>query len=409
MDIRQDEHSRYTVTTGDLLVCEGGEVGRAAIWDGRLGVCGYQKALHRLRPRTADPDQSRFLLFALFDTAKRGVFQADGSENTIAHLTAEKFRRYRFGFPPPPEQSAIVRFLDHADRRIRRHIRAKQKLIQLLEEQKQAIIHRAVTRGLDPHVRLKPSGAEWLGDVPEHWEVTKLYRVTDPLRPVMYGIVLPGPNVDQGVFIVKGGNCESGRLHPDLLSRTTFDIEAKYVRSRLKADDIVYAIRGSIGAAELVPAALAGANLTQDAARIAPGHRTLPRWLLYFVRSRAFFLKLDAGAVGATIRGINIRDLKRVDLVLPPLDEQRAITRYLDAESEKFSLVNDRAHREISLLREYRTRLIADVVTGKLDVRAAASLPDEADEPEALADADALAEGDEVVNDLDAAPEEAEA
>ena len=72
--------------------------------------------------------------------------------------------------PPVAEQAAIVRFLDHADRRIRRYIRAKQKLIKLLEEQKQAIIHRAVTRGLDPNVRLKPSGVEWLGDVPEHWE-----------------------------------------------------------------------------------------------------------------------------------------------------------------------------------------------------------------------------------------------
>ena len=79
-----------------------------------------------------------------------------------------------FPLPPLPEQAAIVRFLDHADRRIRRYIRAKQKLIKLLEEQKQAIIHRAVTRGLDPNVRLKPSGVEWLGDVPEHWEVQRV-------------------------------------------------------------------------------------------------------------------------------------------------------------------------------------------------------------------------------------------
>ena len=75
--------------------------------------------------------------------------------------------------PPISEQSAIVRFLDHADRLIRRYIRAKQKLIKLLEEQKQAIIHRAVTRGLDPNVRLKPSGVEWLGEIPEHWGVVR--------------------------------------------------------------------------------------------------------------------------------------------------------------------------------------------------------------------------------------------
>ena len=79
--------------------------------------------------------------------------------------------------PSLPEQAAIVRFLDHVDRRIRRYIRAKQKLIKLLEEQKQAIIHRAVTRGLDPNVRLKPSGVEWLGDVPEHWEVRRIQGV----------------------------------------------------------------------------------------------------------------------------------------------------------------------------------------------------------------------------------------
>ncbi len=86
----------------------------------------------------------------------------------------DDFKQMPSPVPPPEEQAAIVRFLDHVDRRIRRYIRAKQKLIALLNEQKQAIIHRAVTRGLDPNVRLKPSGVEWLGEVPEHWEVRRL-------------------------------------------------------------------------------------------------------------------------------------------------------------------------------------------------------------------------------------------
>src|SRR5207245_83557 len=90
------------------------------------------------------------------------------------YLSRQYFSSLRITIPPLREQAAIVRFLDHADRRIRRYIRAKQKLIKLLEEQKQAIIHRAVTRGLDSNVRLKPSGVEWLGDVPEHWEVRRL-------------------------------------------------------------------------------------------------------------------------------------------------------------------------------------------------------------------------------------------
>ena len=81
-----------------------------------------------------------------------------------------------FPLPPLPEQSAIVRYLDHADRRIRRYVSAKRKLITLLEEEKQAVVNQAVTRGLDLNVRLKPSGVEWLGDVPEHWEVHRLRR-----------------------------------------------------------------------------------------------------------------------------------------------------------------------------------------------------------------------------------------
>lgn len=285
------------------------------------------------------------------------------------NIDYEKLSRSFLPVPDHAKQQQIAAFLTHFDRQINRLIRTKQQMIELLNEQKQAIIQQAVTRGLDPNVRLKPSGIDWLGDVPEHWEVTKLYRITDPKRPIMYGIVLPGPNVEQGVYIVKGGNCEPGRLRPEFLSRTTFEIESHYLRSRLRAKDIVYSIRGSIGAAELVPSELEGANLTQDAARIAPGSAILPKWLLYAVRSPSFFRKLDAGALGAAVRGINVRDLKRADLIVPPLEEQACIASFLDEETSSMGEACERAFHEIGLLREYRTRLIADVVTGKLDVR----------------------------------------
>ena len=94
----------------------------------------------------------------------------------VPAISEGEVREIRTVFPPLPEQAAIVRYLDHVDRRIQRYVRAKQKLIKLLEEQKQAVIHRAVTRGLDPNVRFKPSGVEWLGKVPEHWEVMPVKR-----------------------------------------------------------------------------------------------------------------------------------------------------------------------------------------------------------------------------------------
>jgi type I restriction enzyme S subunit len=297
------------------------------------------------------------------------------------------------------------------DRRIRRYIRAKLKLIKLLEEQKQAIIHRAITRGLDPNVRLKPSGAEWLGEVPEHWEVKRLHQITNPDRPIRYGIVLPGPNVDEGVYIVKGGNCEPGRLRPELLARTTFEIESRYARSRLAADDIVFAIRGGVGAAELVPAELADANLTQDAARIAAGESVDPLWLLHAVRSPVFREHVKSQVVGATVRGINIRSLKRIELVVPLYEEQLKIVEYIEGATRGVRAALERSRDEISLLREYRTRLIADVVTGKLDVReAAARLPDEVEEAEPLDEVGDLTDAvEDAADDLDTIPEEAEA
>jgi type I restriction enzyme S subunit len=262
----------YTpVRFGDLLFAGSGEtldeIGKSAVNLIQSDVvCGGDVVIFRPN-RVILP---RFLGYAA--DCPSSIYQKAcmGRGTTVMHIYADELKYLHIALPPIAEQAAIVRFLDYADRRIRRAIRAKRKLIALLNELKQSVIHRAVTRGLDPNVRLRPSGVEWLGDVPEHWQVKRLYQATDPRRPIMYGIVLPGPNVDEGVYIVKGGNCEPGCLQPERLSRTTHEIDAAHSRSRLRANDIVFAIRGGVGAAEVVPPGLEGANLTQDAARIAP-------------------------------------------------------------------------------------------------------------------------------------------
>jgi type I restriction enzyme S subunit len=407
----EEELERFRLQAGDVIITKDSEswndIGVPAFVEYAAAdlVCGYHLAI--LRPRE-EILTGRYLLRAL---QSQGVaFQYHVSANGVTRygLSQDSIKSILLPVPPLSEQSLIVRFLDHMDRRIRRYIRAKQKLIALLNEQKQVIIHHAVTRGLDPNIRLKPSGVEWLGDVPHHWQVRKLHQITDPNRAIMYGIVLPGPHVENGVYIVKGGNCEPGRLRPELLSRTTYEIEAAYVRSRLRKDDIVFAIRGGVGAAELVPAELENANLTQDAARIAPGPRINARWLLRVVQAPIFQEHAKARVVGATVRGINIRDLKRINVVVPPLNEQSAIAACLDQGLADIERAITRANSEIDLLREYRTRLIADVVTGKLDMReAAARLPQDIEEPEALEDADTQTEDDAITDaDLEAVSEE---
>lgn len=273
--------------------------------------------------------------------------------------------------PPLAEQHAIAAFLDRETTKIDALVAKKDRLIELLQEKRTTLITRTVTRGLDPKVAMKDPGVEWLGEIPKHWGVKRLWHLTPSDRKIMYGIVLPGPNVADGVPIVKGGDVAAARLRPEALSKTTFDIEARHIRSRLRGGDLVYAIRGSIGDVEKVPEELDGANLTQDAARVSYTSATHGRWLLYTLRSRSVFSQLEAGALGATIRGINIRDLKRALIPVPPKNEQEQIASLLDSETALFDALSVKVREAIHHLKEFRTALISAAVTGRIDVREA--------------------------------------
>jgi type I restriction enzyme S subunit len=329
-------------------------------------VCGYHLAL--VRPNLHCLDGAYLArCFAAEGLADQFRIAANGI--TRYGLDTQSIKCAVFPVPPLPEQRAIATFLDRETARIDALMGHKEHLIALLEEKRRAVISHAVTRGLDLATPLRDSGSPYWGRIPAHWRMTKLRHLVPDYRQIMYGIVLPGPHVDDGIPIVKGGNCEPGRLKLELMSRTAREIEAGYERSRLRDGDIVYAIRGSLGAAEIVPEELSGANLTQDAARIAPKPGVHIRWLLYTVRSVPFFAKLEAGALGATIRGINIRDLKRAELPCPEKDEQARIADYLDEQTRYFDSLTARVSDGIARLQEYRIALISAAVTGQIDVR----------------------------------------
>jgi len=304
-------------------------------------------------------------------------------------------------FPPNNEQSAIVRFLDHADRRIRRYIRAKQKLIKLLNEQKQAIIHRAVTRGLDPNVRLKPSGVEWLGDVPEHWGVERvknLFRLRTEKSGMSHGMELLSIYTHIGV-------------------RPRKDLEQKGNRASstddywiVHKDDIIVnkllAWMGAVGVS-------AFEGVTSPAYDILkPIRQLFSEYYHHLFRNDIYlqqFKRRSRGIMDMRLR-LYFDQFGQIPVLVPPVNEQESIISYYGEATAELVKVGDAAQHEIALLREYRTRLIADVVTGKLDVRqAAANLPDEALGIEDTDQADMLAEGDDDIDEeeLTAVAEEA--
>jgi type I restriction enzyme S subunit len=314
---------------------------------------------------------------------------------------------FHIAVPPFPEQAAIARFLDHADRRIRRYIRAKQDLIKLLEEQKQAISHRAITRGLDPNVRLKPSGVEWLGDVPEHWEVVTLRRVISR--------AVDGPHhspsyVDQGIPFLSARNIKADRWS---LDDAKFISEADYLEfsKRVVPDlgDVLYTKGGTTGVARAVDLDFRFQVWVHVAVLKVRRSKIVPEFLAAALNSPRCYEQAQLLTRGATNQDLGLSRMKDIALMLPPLPEQQAILAQIDESTSSVRSAIDRAHREISLLREYRTCLIADVVTGKLDVRAAATqLPGEPDKAEALDETDTLSDVEEDAgDDLDAVPEEA--
>ncbi len=148
MDIQPEERKRYGIIPGDLIVCEGGEVGRAAIWEGAIKECYYQKALHRLRPLDSQ-ESPRFMYYLLYTAANRGLFKATGNPNTIDHLTAEQLRRHRFPFPPGPEQDLIANRLDETCIQTDRLIDKIVFSINLLYEYRTTLISDVVTGKID--------------------------------------------------------------------------------------------------------------------------------------------------------------------------------------------------------------------------------------------------------------------
>lgn len=372
------EYAACHLIDGDLVVTKSSgsalHIGKTSIVtrDVEALNCCHSNFMQRLRvKKNAVP---RYMWYVLNGELGRKQFGYYSDTTTgLANLNGEIIGMVHLVLPSLPEQRAIAAFLDRETTKIDALVAKKERLIELLQEKRTALISHAVTKGLDPGVPLKDSGVEWLGEIPAHWEVLRLFRLTPSDRSIMYGIVLPGPHVPDGVPIVKGGDVRPERLRVDRLNRTDPDIEAGYVRSRLRAGDLVYAIRGSIGDVAIIPDELEGTNLTQDAARVAYTTQTHGQWLLYTLKSSVTFAQLDAGALGATIRGVNIRDLKRVVIPRPPLDEQRAIATFLDRETAQIDALVAKVQEAIDRLKELRTALISAAVTGKIDVRETAA------------------------------------
>ena len=296
-------------------------------------------------------------------------------DSAIPGLDREDAYQRLAAVPPLPEQTAITRYLDYTDRRIQRYIRAKQRLITLLEEQKRAIIHQAVTRGLDPNVPTKPTGNSWFPKVPVHWNVMPMRRVVTR--------VVDGPHhspdyLDQGIPFLSARNIKVGRWSLEdvkFISQSDYDIFCQRVKPEV--GDVLYTKGGTTGVARAVDLDYPFQVWVHVAVLKPRKDRVLPRYLAVTLNTPRCYEQSQLLTRGATNQDLGLGRMKEIVLPVPPLSDQSKIIERVVAIEEKIGRGIQAASRHVDLLSEYRTRLISDVVTGKLDVReAAAALPE---------------------------------
>jgi len=289
------------------------------------------------------------------------------------NISQEIIKSFRVPTPPLTEQAAIASFLDRKTIEIDQLIVDKKRLIELYEEEKTAIINQAVTKSIDPNVKLKDSGIEWLGEIPEHWKVKRF----DFLFSFSRGLAITKENLTkEGIPCVNYGEIHSKygfEVNPnkDILMCVNKDYLISSKKSLLKRGDFVFAdtsedIKGSGNFTYLnsdIPTFAGYHTIIAN-----PISKFIHRFVAYFFESLSFRNQIRCKVTGTKVYSITQSILKSSFVILPPFSEQEIITQYIEAECSCIDAKIEKTKKLIDLLTEYRTTLISEVVTGKIEV-----------------------------------------
>lgn len=324
---------------------------------------GYHTIIYSLDSEIS----SRFLAYCLDSFAFRTQLRLGVKGVKVFSVTQEILRGGTAWLPSTVEQTQIARFLDHETARIDALIEEQQRLIELLKEKRQAVISHAVTKGFDPTVPMKDSGVEWLGEVPAHWEVTKLGWI---LNELTYGFTNPMPTEDDGPAMLTANDIGWGTVLYEQ-ARSTSEVAFREMltdKSRPKAGDLLLTKDGTLGRVAVHDGRPACIN--QSVALIRPDTRIMSsEFLCSLLQASCYQTKMIFDAGGTTIKHIYITILAKMNLAVPSLDEQQALLNFISSETCKFDRLTSEAEQVVNLLQERRSALISAAVTGKIDVR----------------------------------------
>ena len=292
------------------------------------------------------------------------------STNTaLPSMTKGALNRHLVTLPPLPEQTAIAEFLDRETAKIDELVAEQRRLMELLKEKRQAVISHAVTKGLNPHAPMKPSGIEWLGDVPEHWETRTIAKASSKITN---GYVGPTRDilVESGTPYIQATHIKKGRVNFDDGYFVTPEWSKSHAKSILAEGDVLIVQTGAgTGDVGLVSCNEVGFNCHALIIVVCLDEYLSGPFLAAILQSDYGHQKLESIQTGGMHPHLNCGNVKYVEVPLPPVTEQTAIIKFLEAETAKFDSLTTEAQRAIDLLQERRTALISAAVTGQIDVR----------------------------------------
>ena len=365
MWIRPQETDRFRLARGDILVSEGGDAGRAAIFDAD-GEYYFQNAINRVRPDYRGKIESRFIYYWFKFLKTAGYVEMVCNVATIRHFTAEKVKAAPLALPPLSTQRQIARFLDEKTARIDALIERKRKLLDRLAEKRQALITQAVTKGLDPDAPMKPSGIDWLGDIPAHWRI-KRFRFTAKLVSGSTPTTTIPEYWDGDIRWISPKDVKSDELTSSVDNVTEYAVSDYGLRLH-EEDNAVIVIRGMI-LARTVPVAVARGRYTinQDMKVIRSKGEVLPEYFLLYLSSIESFLLTLVAEAGHGTKALRTDVLVDIPMLLPPISEQPVLIESLICDRQKTDATIEKIRETTRCLAEYRAALVTAAVTGQIE------------------------------------------
>lgn len=366
-NVTSEDLSKYQlVNIGDFVL------NNQQAWRGSVGVSMYEGIVSPAYlvielSKKLNEKYANYLLRSSY-MVYQYVILSRGVGSIQRNLYWQHLKNSSIFFPSLSEQKRIATYLDQKTSQIDKAITQKERIIELLKERKQILINKAVTRGLNPDVPLKDSGIDWIGEIPEHWQVSKVKHCTSKISKGTTPTTVGGRIIDEGpIRFIKAENIQNGIINDDPLHFIDEKTNKIIVRSELQVNDVLCVIAGAtLGKVAIIKNEILPANTNQAVCFLRPNSCILPQYLSISLIAKYIYDLIWLDAVQSAQPNLSMENLGNFPIFLPPLFEQQQIAEYIENNNKKINSAITQKHLEIEKLREYKATLIDSAVTGKI-------------------------------------------